>query len=133
MDIVSANKQIDMTKEKLIPMYGHKGYYVTESGKIIGKQRTQLVGSNVNGYQYVTIRVDGKTKRYPAHRLILQSFLGRPLNKGYEVHHRNGHKNDNRLCNLAEVTHKENMNDFDTKQRLTAPRKRYSFKYEEIE
>lgn len=113
-------------------MYGHKDYYVTESGKIIGKQKRQLVGSNINGYQYVTLRVNGKSKIYPVHRLILTSFLGRPLNTGCEVHHINGHKSDNRLCNLAEVTHKENMQDGNTRAKMSKPRRRYSFIYEEI-
>lgn len=114
-------------------MYGHEGYYVTDSGKIIGKNHTQLIGTNVNGYHYVTLCSNGRPKRYAAHRLILSSFLGRPLRKGYEVHHRNGHKNDNRLCNLSECTHRENMLDPETREKLKTPKRRYTVKYTEIE
>lgn len=121
-----------MIKEIIKPIKGCEGYYVSDMGKIIGKQKRQLVGTYRNGYHYVTLTVNGKSKSYPAHRLVLETFLDRKLKKGYEVHHRNGHKDDNRLINLAEVTHRENMADSDTKSKLSKPRRRYSFVYEEI-
>jgi hypothetical protein len=39
----------------------------------------------------------GKT---PAHRLIMEEFLGRKLKKEERIHHINGNKSDNRIENL---------------------------------
>lgn len=45
-----------------------------------------------NGYVYV----GGKAE----HRIIMEGMLGRPLEPGEEVHHRNGQRDDNRPENL---------------------------------
>jgi hypothetical protein len=34
------------------------------------------------------------------HRAVMADFIGRPLRAGENVHHRNGHRSDNRLENL---------------------------------
>ena len=59
--------------------------------------------SNVNGYVY--IKVMGK--RYMAHRLAWLYHYGEwPVN---EIDHINNIKDDNRICNLRDVTHSENQ------------------------
>lgn len=48
------------------------------------------------GYRYVTI--DGKSIQ--EHRYIMETYLGRVLEKEEIVHHKNGIRTDNRLANL---------------------------------
>jgi len=47
---------------------------------------------------YRVISVEGK--RIFEHRKVMEDFVGRPLRKDEQVHHRNGKKLDNRIENL---------------------------------
>ena len=53
------------------------------------------------------------------HRLVLEAFVG-PCPPGCETRHLNGNPADNRLCNLAWGTHRENA--ADKVRHGTAPR-----------
>lgn len=59
-----------------------------------------------DGYIVVCTTLSGKSKNYRVHRLIWMYVHGQ-IN--HEIDHINGIRNDNRLCNLREVTHQQNM------------------------
>tara|TARA_R110000822_G_C15114165_1_gene473280 strand:- start:43 stop:543 length:501 start_codon:yes stop_codon:yes gene_type:complete len=58
------------------------------------------------GYVVVGSVLSGKFKNYRVHRLIWVYVHGQIT---HEIDHINGIRDDNRLCNLREVTHQQNM------------------------
>lgn len=81
------------------PETGKLTWKVSKSGVTVGMEAGSL---NKNGY--VHIRVMGKN--YQAHRLIWLYVTGKLPTK--HIDHINGIKNDNRWCNLREVSIYEN-------------------------
>lgn len=90
---------------------GYKGCYQVSSA---GKVRSIRYGLKVlkqrikkTGYVDVNFSVNGVRKVFLVHRLVAETFLGKPKNK--EVNHIDGNKLNNRLENLNWVTHSENI------------------------
>ena len=70
-----------------------------------GGPRSDLKAGTNNGRGYLVIKVKGKS--YRAHRLAWLYVTGEwPKN---EIDHINGVRNDNRFCNLRDVTKSENQ------------------------
>ena len=61
-----------------------------------------------DGYEQVSLCVDGRVNFMKVHRLVAMAFIQNEENKT-DVNHRNGIKHDNRLENLEWVTKSENM------------------------
>ena len=59
-----------------------------------------------NGYCFVNMSKNGKSKGYLLHRVVAAAFFG---NSQLEINHKNGDKDDNRVENLEYVTHSENQ------------------------
>ncbi|WP_407473518.1 HNH endonuclease [Sulfitobacter sp. PM12] len=66
------------------------------------KHAGREAGANLKGYVFV--RLDGGA--YLAHRLVWKMITGGEPNV---IDHINGDRSDNRICNLRDVTHEQNM------------------------
>lgn len=77
-----------------IKKYGHPGYAARHMRRF-----EKVIDSN--GYVRVPVPgPDGKVRRVPEHRQVMEQFLGRPIRKNENVHHKNGDRTDNRIQNL---------------------------------
>jgi hypothetical protein len=56
-------------------------------------------GESLAHHGYILIRISNNKTRYK-HRVVMEQYLGRKLNKNEIVHHKNGNKSDNRIENL---------------------------------
>ena len=75
-----------------------------------GKSREKILAITIqpnNGYCYVHIQVDGKSKGFRVHRLVAETFIPNYENKPY-VNHIDGDKTNNCVDNLEWCTAKEN-------------------------
>lgn len=89
---------------------GTENHYATKDGEIFSTVRSRmrkLKGRpRKKGYLAVVILGRGRL----VHRLVLETFVG-PCPDGMQTRHLNGSRTDNRLCNLAWGTPKENSQD----------------------
>ena len=69
------------------------GRYIASNGYVMILNPTHR-SANCRGYIY-------------EHRVIMEQYLGRPLEEWEDVHHLNGDTQDNRIENLQLLTHRE--------------------------
>lgn len=84
-------------------------YQISNLGNIKNnKGKTLKPYINQNGYLVATLYKNiGKNKKIPIHRLVAQAFIPN-TNNHPQVNHKNGIKNDNRVCNLEWCSALEN-------------------------
>jgi len=115
-------------KEVWKPVVGYEGLYSvsnfgnirsegvlrgTVSGKLLKPQKWG------RGYLYISLYKNQKPTTKKIHRLVLESFVGK-RKKGIVSNHKNGNKQDNRLCNLEYCTVSQNgKHAFDTGLRIS--------------
>lgn len=103
---------------------GYEGHYqVSDQGRVKSLGRVVLRGPSQyvikekllrpamsDGYPYVRLSKDGKSKGYRVHILVAAAFIG-PRPHKHDVCHRDGKRDNPRLTNLRYGTRKENMGD----------------------
>lgn len=101
--------------ERWIPIKGYENYLISDIGNVrsltYGKDKylsLSVVGSKTGGYYYgVTLRKDGKPKKFKAHRLVGDHFIGNP-NRYKILNHLDEDPFNNHYLNLEWSSHREN-------------------------
>lgn len=87
--------------------------YRQKTSKIIAKRiypgRLLKQSTNIEGYKFVSLKMDGKIKQIYVHRLVAMAFVD-GYDDGLVVNHKNENKADNRYTNLEWCTQKYNAN-----------------------
>lgn len=83
--------------------YSSKRSNGSTKGVTFDNPKKQLTGKNDKGY--LCVRIDGRNKKW--HRLVYEHFHG-PIPKDMQVDHKNNIRDDNRICNLQLLSHKDN-------------------------
>lgn len=109
---ITLDRMIDYIDEEWKWVDGFEGVYqISNRGRLksFHKESDGYILSNVNkkgGYLSVILR-DRKNKRYTRiHVLVAETFIGN-IPKGYQVHHKDGNKQNNDVNNLVIISTKE--------------------------
>ena len=81
------------------------GYKISNLGRVKNLKDNILLGTSMDS-GYINYSIKGR--RILGHVLIWEVFNG-PKKDGMVINHINGNKHDNRLLNLEEITHQENL------------------------
>ena len=85
------------------------GYDISTLGRIRNNKTGHIIkpDKEEKGYCRLSIKVNGKKKHYPVHRLVAMAFIPNPENKA-QVDHIDNNKENNRVDNLRWCSNKEN-------------------------
>lgn len=112
-----------------LPVPGYEGYYEASSlGRVrsldrmvrtnggamrLSRGRILVLGAyKRTGHKHVTFSVEGSTRTFTVHSVVMLTFVG-PRPEGLEIRHLNGIPDDNSLTNLVYGTALENAEDRD--------------------
>jgi hypothetical protein len=92
---------------------GYEGLYqVSNLGRIKSFHNGEKIlkcKTDKDGYLEVTLCANGNHKYMRVHRVVLNAFNPLTNENEFQVNHKNGVKNDNRIENLEWVTYSENV------------------------
>lgn len=96
-------------------------YQVNEQGEIRNSITGRILKPIIthNGYNRITLSIDGKLVSKFVHRIVWESFYS-PIPKGMQINHINEIKTDNRICNIELCSPKYNANYGSRTDRLRA-------------
>jgi hypothetical protein len=82
----------------------HKGYFVTEDGRVFSNKKGTLKElfpgiHKQTGYRNVRVRIGGKLVSQGIHRLVAETYIPNPTNLPL-INHKNENRNDNKVENL---------------------------------
>lgn len=83
-------------------------YFVSSMGRVYSASTNKILKTNKKWYHHISMKREGKTLHFLAHRWVAQAFIPNPENKPF-INHKNAIKSDNRVENLEWCTNKENM------------------------
>lgn len=91
---------------------GYEGHYrVSDHGRVYSEKSKKFMGVNritKDGYNYIALSKNNKSKEFRMHRLVATHFIPNPDNKE-TVNHIDGNKLNNHVDNLEWSTRHENM------------------------
>lgn len=97
--VLPISEKIIYTVDYAGNIYSHKSSGI----KLLSKYKHKARGNKL----YEGVRAGSRT--YLVHRLMMAAKLGRMLKPTEQVNHINGDTQDNSLCNLELVSHKQNV------------------------
>lgn len=108
---MSTPGKANLQKDKLILELVQSGHLrVYRNGRVFNRYCKVLSGwIDHDGYNRITVRVEGKKYSIRRHRLVWITFNGLIIDPSLVVNHRNGKKKCNSLLNLELVTESENL------------------------
>ena len=90
----------------------YPGYYITEEGNIFSKKygdlRERKTTISSRGYEYVILRINGKSVSRSIARLVAQTYIENPEHLP-EVDHIDRNKTNNNVVNLRWVDRRTNL------------------------
>lgn len=92
----------------------YENYSINEFGEIRNDQTQKLKTTYINkenGYVYVDLWKDNKSRKCAVHKLIAEAFIPNPLNKP-TVDHKDGNRTNNAISNLRWATYSEQNSRF---------------------
>ncbi len=93
---------------RIVPIKNHKGYSISEDGKVLGDFGRLLKPRIRKSTGYYSVVLYRPKKSYLVHRLVALHFIPNPENKP-QVNHKDGDKSNNHYINLEWVTNSENQ------------------------
>lgn len=131
------SEQLELDFREWKPVEGYESLYELRSDGLLhsyprnGRGERYTYGSKMRKYMFFSLNKDKQQIVKSVHRLVWETFVG-PIPEGYDVHHINHIRTDNRLENLCliehnmhSLMHKEDRNT-GTKEKLSKPVLQYT-------
>lgn len=111
----------NLGRVKSLKKYVWNGYK-----NILKKEKILIPRYNQKGYVSYALYKNNKRKDFKGHYLVISSFIKNEYKKE-QINHKNGIKDDNRLCNLEYCTQQENIIDAYENGLFKNRKKKYKF------